>query len=100
MINAASVRLSGDPEALVEVADNVPDEIDVAVDTGDPDLLTDRQRQVVETAVEMGFYDIPRQATTADIASELDAASSTVNELLRRAEDRIIKSAVGGDVDD
>lgn len=54
--------------------------------------FTDRQREVVETAVELGYYDIPRSTSQEDIAAELDCAPSTIAEHLRKAEARLIRS--------
>ena len=48
--------------------------------------LTDRQREVVETAYEAGYYEVPREATAAEVAAGLDLDSSTVVEHLQRAE--------------
>ncbi|AOW80955.1 bacterio-opsin activator HTH domain-containing protein [Halodesulfurarchaeum formicicum] len=53
-------------------------------------LLTDRQRALVETAHEMGYYDSPRKATLTDVAAAADIAKSTCSETLKRAESRII----------
>lgn len=54
--------------------------------------LTDRQRAVVETAVELGYYDIPRSASQKDIAAELDCAPSTIAEHLRKSEARTLRA--------
>ena len=54
--------------------------------------LTDRQREVVETAVELGYYDIPRSASQEDVAAKLERAPSTIAEHLRKAEARILRS--------
>ncbi|MFW6448339.1 MAG: helix-turn-helix domain-containing protein [Halobacteriota archaeon] len=55
--------------------------------SSDPlDRLTDRQREVIATAHELGFYEVPRTVSTADIADELDLDASTVAEHLQRAE--------------
>lgn len=59
--------------------------------------LTDRQREVVETAVEMGYYDIPRSANQEEIATELDCAPSTVAEHLRKAEAQTLQAHFPGD---
>jgi predicted DNA binding protein len=48
--------------------------------------LTDRQREVVESAYEAGYYEVPREATATEVAAELDLDSSTVVEHLQRAE--------------
>lgn len=56
--------------------------------------LTDRQREVVETAVSLGYYDVPRTASQDDVAEALDCASSTVAEHLRKAEAALAQAAV------
>lgn len=54
------------------------------------DELTDRQREVIQTAYDRGYYEVPRGATTADIATELDVDPSTVAEHLQRAERNLL----------
>lgn len=54
------------------------------------DELTGRQREVIQTAFEKGYYEVPRQVSTEDIASELDVDSSTVSEHLQRAERNLL----------
>lgn len=54
------------------------------------DRLTDRQRVAVETAIECGYYDAPRGATIADVAHELDCATSTAAEHLHKAESTVL----------
>ncbi|MFB6298635.1 MAG: helix-turn-helix domain-containing protein [Halobacteriales archaeon] len=54
------------------------------------DRLTDRQREVIQTAFEMGYYEVPRSVSTEDIAAELDVDSSTVAEHLQRAERNLL----------
>lgn len=53
--------------------------------------LTDRQREVVETAFRMGYYEIPRQTTHQDIAAALDLSGSTIDEHLQKAECKIME---------
>ncbi len=65
--------------------------------TGVLDALTDRQREVVRTAHEMGYYEIPRQVPTEEIAAELDLDQSTVSEHLQRAERNLLRHALGAD---
>lgn len=50
------------------------------------DRLTDRQREVVRTAHSMGYYDVPRAATTNEVAEAIGLDPSTVAEHLQRAE--------------
>lgn len=54
--------------------------------------FTDRQREVAETAVQLGYYDIPRSASQEDIAAELNCAPSTIAEHLRKVEARILRA--------
>lgn len=54
------------------------------------DRLTERQREALVTAYEMGYYDVPRTALMEDIASELGVEASTVNEHLQRAERNLL----------
>ena len=54
------------------------------------DELTDRQREVIETAWEMGYYEIPKQVSSEEIADELDLDSSTVAEHIQRAERNLL----------
>lgn len=59
-----------------------------------PSPTTDRQRAALEAAVALGYYDVPRTATVADVAAELDCAPSTAGELLRKAEAAILTAHV------
>lgn len=56
--------------------------------------LTDRQSEVVATAVDAGYYDVPSTASQADVAANLDCAPSTVAEHLRKAEAALAREAV------
>jgi hypothetical protein len=57
--------------------------------------LTDRQRAALEAAVAVGYYDVERSGSVADVAAELDYAHSTAGELLRRAESAVLTAFVG-----
>lgn len=54
------------------------------------DSLTERQRQIIQTAYELGYYEVPRSVSTADIAEELQLDASTVGEHLQRAERNMV----------
>lgn len=87
-------------ERLSRLADRlrslgVPFDVTSVAVTGDERaLLTERQRQFVETAVEVGYYDTPRRCTLTELAAELGVASSTASRILHRAEERIVKRYV------
>lgn len=59
-------------------------------------LLTERQREVLETAVRMGYFEVPRDCTLAELADELDVDKSTTSTILRRGEAQLVKSFVSG----
>ncbi|SEV97059.1 helix-turn-helix domain-containing protein [Natrinema salifodinae] len=59
-------------------------------------LLTDRQREVLETAVRAGYFEIPRECTLSELADSLEIDKSTASTILRRGEARLIKSFVSG----
>lgn len=57
-------------------------------------LLTDRQREVFERAVEVGYYEIPRAVNQSELAAMLDCAPSTVDEHLRKAESKMLSGLI------
>jgi len=59
-------------------------------------VLTDRQQDVIGTALERGYYDSPRECTQEELATELGMAKSTCSEILHRAEEQIIKQFEDG----
>ncbi|MFC7074926.1 histidine kinase N-terminal 7TM domain-containing protein [Haloarcula halophila] len=48
--------------------------------------LTDRQREVLETAYRAGYFDWPRESTAEEVADTLDITAPTVHAHLRKAE--------------
>ena len=94
----------GAAEDLRALLSDLPDPIDVTVEEiGDYDrrhatiagALTDRQLDAVETAVELGYYAVPRTASLADVADALDCAESTASNHLRKAETRVMRRLIG-----
>lgn len=57
--------------------------------------LSDRQREALETAYEMGYYEQPRQATHEDIADRLDCAPVTASDHLQKAEGKLVSTLLG-----
>lgn len=57
--------------------------------------LTARQQEILEAAVEHGYYENPRRATHEDVAAVVDAAPSTVGEHLRKIEQRVFSQFTG-----
>ena len=56
--------------------------------------LTDRQREALEAAVEVGYYEVPRTGDTAAVAAALDCEPSTAGELLRKAEAAVVIDSI------
>lgn len=57
--------------------------------------LTERQREALAVAWEVGYFEVPRRSGIETVADELSCAVSTTSTLLRRAEARLIASALG-----
>lgn len=95
----------GTHEMLQQAVEQLPESVQINVEqvgqyqpnrTDMLSALTDRQLEVFRTAVELGYYEIPRRATHEDIANQLECAPSTVDEHLRKAESRVLSSLVRG----
>jgi hypothetical protein len=57
-------------------------------------VLTARQEEVLETAVELGYYSEPRRASLDDISDAIGIAAGTVGEHLRKIEQRVFSEIV------
>jgi DNA-binding transcriptional ArsR family regulator len=53
--------------------------------------VTERQREVVMAAVEAGYFELPRETTLDELASELGVSDQTVSEHLRRAQRNVLR---------
>jgi DNA-directed RNA polymerase specialized sigma24 family protein len=56
--------------------------------------LSEKQEEVIIYAFLRGFYDYPRRVSLTDIARELGLSPSTVAEVLRRAERKVVEAFV------
>jgi len=52
--------------------------------------LTAEQRQALAVARELGYFDVPREASMTDIASELGISTQAVSERIRRGTDSLV----------
>lgn len=92
----------GSGDDVQTMLDSLPDGIDVEVKEigtyerrrGLAGAMTPRQREAVRTAVDLGYYEVPREADLDEVAAELDCADSTASELLRRAEAEVLSTLV------
>ncbi len=53
-------------------------------------LLTERQAEVVDLAIEEGYYEVPRRCSITRLAGLLDVSKSTVSGVLHRAESKLV----------
>ncbi|WP_336134434.1 helix-turn-helix domain-containing protein [Natronomonas amylolytica] len=86
-----STALSAFHEALSEFGDLAIEGVREFERAHSPSRLTDRQREALEAAVSVGYYEVPREGTVADVASALDCTTSTAGELVRKAEAMVIE---------
>lgn len=61
-------------------------------------VLASRQQEVLQTAVELGYYDESQDADYGDIADELGVSVSTVGHHIKKTESRILREVVSGEV--
>lgn len=61
--------------------------------------LTDRQRETLRTAAEMGYYEVPRRVELEDLAAVLGVSRQAVSERLRRATSALVRATVFRDDD-
>lgn len=93
----ATVDLVGGRDRLSEFGrqlDNIGIEYDVESVTRrrhTDQVLTDTQQELIFAAIELGYYDTPRECTLTELADHVGIAKSTCSETLQRAESRLIK---------
>lgn len=57
--------------------------------------LTDKQIRTLETAYNLGYFEVPRNATATDVSEKLEIAQSTFSERLRNAENNLFELIFG-----
>jgi predicted DNA binding protein len=58
--------------------------------------LTEKQQKVFVTAYTLGYYDLPRRISLAQLAEELNLARSTLGAHLRKAERQLMYHIMNG----
>jgi hypothetical protein len=56
--------------------------------------VTEKQREALIRALEMGHFDIPREATQADVGEALGITANSVSERLRRGQTNLINDSL------
>ncbi|TYT60772.1 helix-turn-helix domain-containing protein [Natrialba swarupiae] len=62
----------------------------------DRSALTDRQREVLETAHRMGYFDHPKQANAGEVAEELEITGTTFAEHIAAAQTKLLDAILEG----
>ena len=88
--------LLNDAEALKNVGDSLAQRgISMTVkdvsNAFHDELLTERQREIMGIAYRAGYFEFPRKNDLTEIAADLAIRPSTLSEILRRAEAKIVK---------
>ncbi len=55
--------------------------------------LTPTERETVGRAIESGYYEVPRESTLGDLATEFEISDAAVSKTLRRAESKLLSPA-------
>jgi predicted DNA binding protein len=97
-------RIVGPTERLRAAVEAIPDGVETSIerlgeyDLGRPPIppaLPARQWEALTAALELGYYEVPREATRDDVAERLGCAPSTASEHLRKAEARVVRTFLG-----
>jgi DNA-binding NarL/FixJ family response regulator len=97
------VTVIGNDAAISEAVDDMPESLALSLESmgaHDPDRsdpfasLTERQQEILLTALELGYFETPRETNQEAIAEELGVSTATVGEHLRRIQAELIPSVV------
>lgn len=99
-----SFSLFGPDAELQAAIDAVPDPVEVCIEAvgglagaaAAETRLSGRQREALETGLSLGYYDVPRRCSGADVAEAMECAPSTAAEHLRRGEASLVRSVLDG----
>lgn len=58
--------------------------------------LSERQADLVQAALDAGYYDLPRRVVLKELARDLGIARSTIGEHLQRAESALVRQYMAG----
>lgn len=89
LVDGGSVTVESKHAVDEPPAENPGSALDAAIPT-----LSPRQRETLVVAHDRGYYERPRETTTAAIAAELDVGRRTAEEHLRRAERKVMDALV------
>ncbi|WP_247003556.1 helix-turn-helix domain-containing protein [Halosolutus gelatinilyticus] len=99
----AHVTVLGESDAMARLLDRFPDDVEIDVRRVSEHQrrsetlagrLTARQFEALETARELGYFDVPRTGSLAAVADELGCSESAASTLLRSAERALVDAAI------
>ena len=93
----------GPDEEFQPVIDRAPEPLEITIESvgglartaGVDARLSERQRTAVRTALELGYYEVPKTASQADVAAAMDCSPSTAAEHLQKAEATLVRGFLG-----
>jgi DNA-binding CsgD family transcriptional regulator len=97
------VTVIGNDAAISRAVDDMPESLAHSLESLGPDhpdrsdpfaSLTERQQEILLTALELGYFETPRETNQEEIADALDVSTATVGEHLRRIQAKLIPSVV------
>ncbi|MFC7198350.1 helix-turn-helix domain-containing protein [Halospeciosus flavus] len=80
----------GIPIELISISQNPPSSNESSLYG-----LTDRQHEALTLAISRGYYESPRQTSTAELAEEMGISQPSMSSLLRRGERQLLTSTLG-----
>lgn len=86
----SSLREIGATPRLQQISGSNDDSSDRSIEL-EVDSLTDKQREAVSSAVELGYYETPRRANLGDLAERLEVSRSAVSQRLTAVEAKLIE---------
>ncbi|MWV38624.1 helix-turn-helix domain-containing protein [Natrialba sp. INN-245] len=100
-----SYAVFGPPEEIQRTLEALPAPIDVTISAvgglsalsgAVESTVTERQREALEAALSVGYYEVPREADHEAVADAIDCAPSTAAEHLRRGEANALRALFDG----
>ncbi|HEY4705805.1 MAG TPA: helix-turn-helix domain-containing protein [Thermoplasmata archaeon] len=70
--------------------------LDKLSEASDEDALTHRQEEILRAAFERGYFDYPKNIGVRELASMFHVSTSTVSEILRKGQKKVLREYFGG----
>jgi hypothetical protein len=90
----ADLRTAFGSVAVKRLTRSPPPDGDAELLLVDEAAFTDRQREVLETAHGMGYFDYPKEANAGEVASELGVTTATFVEHLSAAQSKLLDAVL------